>query len=194
MDKFDLLPLLDYISPDDYEVWYQVGMALKYEGYTWQDWDKWSQGSSKYHPGECESKWNTFHEDTVSPVTGARITMLAKEGGWKSNRSTASSEPPKFLAWDAVIGKDTAPIVDEGFAECEPIPGPPKNWNPCEQLLTYINTLFQLMTSWRMWSVLPREPMRTAIRSIFLPTAESTPERQNRYAVTLTTMTIFHTR
>lgn len=143
MDKFDLIPLLDYISPDDYEVWYQVGMALKHEGYTWEDWDRWSQGSSKYHPGECESKWNTFHEDTSSPVTGARITMLAKEGGWESNRITASSEPPKFLAWDAVIGKDTEPIVDEGFAECEPIPEPPKNWNPCEQLLTYINTLFQ---------------------------------------------------
>ena len=140
MEDFNLLPLLNYISPDDYEVWYQVGMALKKEGYTWQDWDKWSQGSSKYHHGECEKKWNSFQGEGV---TGAYVTMLAKEGGWESNKSTASSEPPKFLAWDAVIGKDTAPIVDEGFAELEPIPEPPRNWKPCEQLLKYINTLFQ---------------------------------------------------
>ena len=139
MDKFDLIPLLAYISPDDYEVWYQVGMALKTEGYTWQDWDKWSSGSAKYHYGECEKKWDTFNGDGV---TGAYITMLAKEGGWESNKPASTSEH-KFLAWDAVIGKDTAPIVDEGFAEKEPIPEPPRDWDPCKQLSTYINTLFQ---------------------------------------------------
>lgn len=139
MEKFDLLPLLNYISPDDYEVWYQVGMALKKEGYTWQDWDKWSQSSTKYHYGECEKKWNSFQGEGV---TGAFITMLAKEGGWESTKTTTASKP-RFLEWDAVIGKDTAPIVEEGFAELEPIPEPPRNWNPCEQLLTYINTLFQ---------------------------------------------------
>lgn len=139
MDKFDLLPLLNYISSDDYEVWYQVGMALKTEGYSCEDWDRWSQGSSKYHPGDCEKKWYSFQSEGV---TGAFITMLAKEGGWEPSKTSTASEP-RFLAWDAVIGKDTAPIVEEGFAENEPIPEPPKNWNPKEQLLKYINTLFQ---------------------------------------------------
>lgn len=138
MEKFDHLQLLPFISPDDYEVWYQVGMALKAEGYSCDEWEKWSQGSSKYHPGECEKKWNSFNSEGV---TGAYLTMMAKEGGWEPKSSP--SEAPKFLAWDAVIGRDTAPIVDEAFAENEPIPGPPKKWNPCEQLLTYINTLFQ---------------------------------------------------
>lgn len=139
MDKFDLLPLLNYISSDDYEVWYQVGMALKTEGYSCEDWDRWSQGSSKYHPGDCEKKWYSFQGEGV---TGAFITMLAKEGGWEPSKTSTASEP-RFLAWDAVIGKDTAPIVEEGFAENEPIPEPPKNWNPKDQLLKYINTLFQ---------------------------------------------------
>lgn len=139
MDKFDLLPLLNYISSDDYEVWYQVGMALKTEGYSCEDWDRWSQGSSKYHPGDCEKKWYSFQSEGV---TGAFITMLAKEGGWEPSKTSTASEP-RFLAWDAVIGKDTVPIVEEGFAENEPIPEPPKNWNPKEQLLKYINTLFQ---------------------------------------------------
>lgn len=141
MDKFDLIPLLTYISPDDYEVWYQVGMALKHEGYAWTDWDKWSQGSTKYVPGECEKKWNTFHEDTSSPVTGAYITMKAKESGWESGKTTKT---PQFLAYDAVIGEGKAKaIVDESFVDSEPLPEPPKDWNPCKQLLDYINALFQ---------------------------------------------------
>lgn len=139
MDKFDLLPLLNYISPDDYEVWYQVGMALKAEGYSCDEWDRWSQGSSKYHAGDCEKKWNSFQS---VGVTGAYVTMLAKEGGWEPAKTSTASEP-RFLAWDAVIGKDTAPIVEEGFAENEPIPEPPRNWDPKKQLLDYINTLFQ---------------------------------------------------
>lgn len=139
MDKFDLLPLLNYISSDDYEIWYQIGMALKAEGYSCEDWDRWSQGSSKYHPGDCEKKWYSFQGEGV---TGAFITMLAKEGGWEPAKTSTAPEP-RFLAWDAVIGKDTAPIVEEGFTEIEPIPEPPKNWNPREQLLRYINTLFQ---------------------------------------------------
>ena len=136
MADFDLIPLLNYVSPDDYEVWTQVGMALKYEGYSWSTWDDWSRGSAKYHAGECERKWNSFQEDTDKPVTGAYITMKAKEGGWGRDK--------KFLAWDAVIGRDTIkPIVDDTFTEKEPVPEPPKHWNPKEQLLTYINTLFQ---------------------------------------------------
>ncbi len=139
MDKFDIIPLLNYISPDDYEVWYQVGMALKYEGYSWSEWDKWSQNSSKYIPGECQKKWNSFQEDTTKPVTGAYITMLAKEGGWESTKKS-----PQFLAYDAVIGTDKAKaIVDESLVDNEPLPDPPKDWKPCKQLLDYINALFQ---------------------------------------------------
>ena len=141
MDKFDLLPLLNYISPDDYEVWYQVGMALKHEGYTCAEWDKWSQGSSKYHPGECDKKWFTFQEATGTVTTGAYITMKAKEGGWEPHKV---EKAPEFLAFDAVIGVDKiVPLVEEGYVEVEDIPGPPDPWNPYEQMVTYINTLFQ---------------------------------------------------
>lgn len=48
MEKFDLVPLLDYIDPAmlDYNGWVQVGMALKHEGYSVDDWDTWSQRDS----------------------------------------------------------------------------------------------------------------------------------------------------
>ena len=54
MEKFDLVPLLDYIDPAmlDYNGWVQVGMALKHEGYSVDDWDTWSQrDSTRYHDG-----------------------------------------------------------------------------------------------------------------------------------------------
>ena len=141
MEKFDLIPLLDYISPDDYEVWTNVGMALKHEGYSCYDWEYWSRNSSKYHPGECESKWNTFNENTDRIVTGATITLYAKQGGWTPDKQPREN---KFLAWDDVIGTDKVKsIVDEGLVEKEPIPLPPKDWKPAEQLLQYLDALFQ---------------------------------------------------
>ena len=45
--QFNLLEPLEVIPADDYQEWIYVGMALKHEGYTAEDWDAWSRGSSK---------------------------------------------------------------------------------------------------------------------------------------------------
>ena len=85
--KLNLLELLDYVDPSmlNYQEWVNVGMALKYEGYSVNDWDSWSQrDSARYHDGETEKKWNTF-DGSAKPVTGATITQLAKDNGWKPN-------------------------------------------------------------------------------------------------------------
>ena len=76
--KLNLLELLDYIDPAmlNYQEWVNVGMALKYEGYSVNDWDSWSQrDSARYHDGETERKWNTF-DGSTKPVTGATITFI----------------------------------------------------------------------------------------------------------------------
>ena len=46
--RADLLEILDNIYPGelDYQEWVSVGMALKQEGYTAEDWDRWSQKRS----------------------------------------------------------------------------------------------------------------------------------------------------
>ena len=80
-NKFDLLPLLEYIDPAmlNYQEWIEVGMALKTEGYTASDWDSWSaRDSGRYHPGECFKKWTTFDGNGI---TGATITQMAKDNG-----------------------------------------------------------------------------------------------------------------
>ena len=53
-NKNNLLELLEYINPAtlDYQEWVNVGMALKYEGHTVQDWDLWSQNDVRYKEGE----------------------------------------------------------------------------------------------------------------------------------------------
>ena len=76
----DLLKILEYINPSacDYQEWINVGMALKYEGYSVEDWDKWSQSDSRYHSGECQSKWKSFNGSNA-PVTAGTIIPPAKQ-------------------------------------------------------------------------------------------------------------------
>lgn len=140
-EKFDLIPLLDYIDPDPYQNWVQVGMALKHEGYSVNDWDQWSQRDSKYHPGECEKKWNSFKEEAGNIVTGATITQLAKEGGWQP-----ANHDEQVLDWDSSLETDD---MDRGYRliDTDYIKGTkiqePKNWQPVEQIKQFISTLFK---------------------------------------------------
>ena len=68
-EKLDLKELIKYIDPAacTYSEWVEVGMALKYEGYSCDDWDEWSRPDKRYHAGDCEKKWNTFN-GAAAPV------------------------------------------------------------------------------------------------------------------------------
>lgn len=140
-DKFDLLPLLDYIDPSklSYQDWVNVGFALKHEGYTAMDWDIWSQSDSRYKKGECFAKWDSFQGNGLGTVTGATITQLAKENGWTSDYRT--SDEAHELGWDDTIDRDYK-IVDKNWVEAKEIKEP-TNWSPVHDLITYINTLFE---------------------------------------------------
>lgn len=139
MQNTDLKELLDYIDPAslNYQEWVNVGMALKYEGYTAADWDAWSmQDSARYHKNECFKKWDTF-KGTGIPVTGATITQMAKDRGWQPMRSGG-----RELDWNDVIsGDDDLVIVDKGWIEGKEIQEP-KIWNPVKELSTYLEILF----------------------------------------------------
>ena len=85
MKQFDLLGVLNFIDPTScsYQEWLQVGMALQKEGYPLSAWDNWSAlDSGRYHQDECSKKWEGFR-GSPNPVTGATITMMAKDRGWK---------------------------------------------------------------------------------------------------------------
>lgn len=139
-NKMDLMPLLDYVDPSslDYQEWVNVGMALKHEGYTASDWDAWSGSDARYKAGECFKKWTSF-EGSGSPVTGATITQLAKDGGWLPRSSREDHE----LDWnDEISGKDDYIVIDKNWIEGKEI-SEPVHWNPVHEITRYLETLFQ---------------------------------------------------
>ena len=136
----DLLPLLAYIHPSElnYQEWVNVGMALKEAGYSASDWDDWSRNDSRYHPGECEKKWNTFQGSSM-PVTGGTIVQMAKDRGW---RPAFDDGPGYELGWDSIIGSRDGVLVDTGWLEGKEV-HEPTQWDPVQDLTTYLETLFE---------------------------------------------------
>lgn len=139
MNDYNLTEILKYIDPStcSYQEWINVGMALKHEGYTVSDWDMWSMKDvNRYHSGECAKKWATF-QGSSSPVTAGTIIQMAKENGYHYENVSAE------LDWDSEIGsKDELVVVDRNWLERSEI-HIPEQWNPTEQIITYLETLFE---------------------------------------------------
>lgn len=136
--RTSLTEIINAINPAElnYQDWVNVGMALKYEGYSVSDWEAWSRrDSARYHNGECEKKWNTFH-GTGSPVTGGTIVQLAIESGWVPERGHE-------LDWDDTIQTDSErTVIDKNWIEDREVQEP-KHWDPTQQLIRYLETLFE---------------------------------------------------
>lgn len=136
----DLLSILQHIDPRslDYQEWLNVGMGLKEAGYTVDDWEAWSlQDPARYHRGECQKKWDSFR-GTKSPVTAGTIVKMALDRGWTPPRNEG-----RELSWDDTIGgKNDLVIINRNWLEGRDVKEP-ETWNPVEQLVTYLETLFQ---------------------------------------------------
>lgn len=141
MPDMDLLSVLPYIPPSElnYQDWVNVGMALKEAGYTWQDWDDWSRlDLLRYHTGECQRKWDSFH-GSASPITGATIVQMAKDRGW---RPQSDDGPGYELGWDDIIGSRDGVLVDQGWLEGKEV-REPETWDPVKDLTKYLEVLFE---------------------------------------------------
>lgn len=139
-NNFDLTEALKYIDPAalDYQEWVNVGMALKYEGYSVNVWDNWSRNDTRYHAGECEKKWESFNGSSA-PVTGATIVQMAKEGGM-----TFGSGEDRALDWEDEIsyehGEDHV-VIDKQWVDGKEITAP-KEWEPYKEMIRYLEALF----------------------------------------------------
>ncbi len=141
MDQsYNLVDVLEAIDPArlNYEEWLSVGMGLKEAGYRISDWERWSQKDiGRYHAGECARKWETFRGSSA-PVTGGTIVQLAKDQGWQP-----AAKEGHALDWDDEIGDAQGlRIVDTAWVE-ETEVQEPGEWNPAEQLIRYLETLFE---------------------------------------------------
>ena len=134
----DILKALDCIDPAalDYQDWLNVGMALKLEGYPVHIWEDWSRAdTARFHEGECTRKWAGFNGN-ATPVTAGTVFMLAKQHGWKP-----AAKDVHELAWDAEITQDYKIIQTEWLEGRELVE--PSTWDPAQQLITYLETLFE---------------------------------------------------
>ena len=141
MADMDLVSVLPYIPPSElnYQDWVNVGMALKEAGYTWQAWDDWSRlDSQRYHPGECQRKWDSFH-GSAPPITGATIVQMAKDRGW---RPQVDDGPGYELGWDDIIGSRDGVLVDQSWLEGKEV-REPETWDPVKDLTKYLEVLFE---------------------------------------------------
>ena len=121
------LSYLDAVSSyraDDYDEWLTVGMALHSIDDTLLDaWDKWSNQSAKYKPGECERKWRSF--SSGGGVTLGTLAHMAKQDGWQSpfayqNKNTGGRDRQNFQKSkikNATVTGDTQPNGDTSKLE-----------------------------------------------------------------------------
>ncbi len=137
--RTDLTEILHCIDPAslNYQDWINVGMGLKEAGYAASDWARWSaRDAGRYHPGECERKWESFR-GAENPVTGGTIVQMAMERGWR---------PPheeRALDWDDMIGeRDDLVVVNQDWVEAREVEEP-QVWNPVKELISYLQTLFE---------------------------------------------------
>ena len=126
----NLLEILSLISPSDlsYDEWLHVGMALKHEGCTVADWDEWSKTDSRYQPGICEKKWQSFRGNS-EPVTAGSIVQMAKDRGLL----------PSYTGDDGLLDYDSV-IAFEG--EGEPVEKPVHR-DPVQEIITYLRARFE---------------------------------------------------
>ena len=120
-----ILDALNTLEPAslDYQEWIEVGMALKAEGHPCSVWDSWSRGDpSRYHPGECEKKWETFAD---SGITGGTIVHLAKK--------YSNYTPVQELDWDDGL--------DAYYEETLTAQAKPEE-KPYQMAVRYLQTLF----------------------------------------------------
>ncbi len=133
--------LLDWIDPAalSYQEWCGIGMALKDAGYDWSVWDVWSQrDGTRYHSGECEKKWRSFHGNE-HPITAGTIVKMALDNGFQPQRRQPKER--RALDWDDYIGEDYVVTSAEQVQEMPILE--PTDWNPVREISTYLSTLFE---------------------------------------------------
>ena len=139
MDTFyDIPEVLSHIDPADcdYSEWTQVGMALKAGGFPVSVWDSWSRNDARYHAGECERKWDTFKGGWGASVNIGTIVNMAKKRGWVPEARSRTFD------WNDEINDDVK-VVDTAYLEDRELVEPSdKTWNPVDDLVTYLETLF----------------------------------------------------
>ena len=139
MDISEARELLRHIpcSAVNYTEWTNVGMALHHEGLPCGVWDEWSQNDKRYHPGECEKKWQSFgRSDKI--VTMGTVYHMAEEFGWTPAQSM------KTYGWDDMITTDEEKSAGWHREETiQTVPPVAEGYNPIRDVTDYLSAIFE---------------------------------------------------
>lgn len=134
----DLMEALDHIDPSalNYQEWLGVGMGLKEAGCSISAWEDWSRrDAQRFHPGECQKKWNGFRGN-ANPITAGTIVQMARENGWRPARAGHA------LDWGDMIEADRdMVVVNQDWIETREV-DEPQVWDPVQELVSYLKALF----------------------------------------------------
>lgn len=90
----ELCEALSFVSPEEYDTWLRVGMALHATGHeaAFEVWSAWSERSSKFDAQTQQAKWDSFSASRSNGVTLGTIYALAKENGWARSISETTGQ------------------------------------------------------------------------------------------------------
>ncbi len=102
-------------------------MALNSEGFPVSVWDEWSRNDTRYHAGDCDKKWETFHG--TGTTVGTIFHMAEVYGNYKPHG--------RVWTWD-----DHIPAEVENYEETIANSAPKKD-KPYQMAIKYLETLFE---------------------------------------------------
>ncbi len=78
-EALNFIPVTQF--DEDYQGWINLGMACQAAGLDFEDWDSWSQGSTKYsNSKDTFNHWKSFKEG--GGITPGTLFKFAKDNGW----------------------------------------------------------------------------------------------------------------
>lgn len=119
--------------------WVNVGMAFHYEGLPCSLWEEWSATDTKrYHPGECERRWQSFGNYGGTEVTIGTVYHIAHDYGWKPANGM------KTYDWDDIITIDDK--IDSKWntdSKIQELPAVQDDYSPINDITDYLSSLFE---------------------------------------------------
>lgn len=136
-DELDLRQALDYIDPRELSI-QRVGRRR--HGTERSRLSRRSVGGLSRRDGGATAPASApasgRFRGTDTPITAGTIVQMAQRGGWQPNGGDCE------LGWDDEIGgSEPYRVIDPHWVEAQEI-AEPAEWHPAQQLITYLETLF----------------------------------------------------
>ena len=131
-----------------YDEWLRAGMALQHEGGHSGEWESWSaRDPDRYHPGECERKWNGFRNHRPAVTVASLVDMCRNHGclpsGIWSNDDEYDFDGGGAFDWDDVLEPPKKKAIpDPKWVQPDDLPAPADDWQPMD-FARYLEAMFQ---------------------------------------------------